>query len=86
MDGEFVRYLGERGIDTRSLKVLEESDVKSFAIFKALKEDHLIRLLKAGGMSVGQHALLWQMWEKEHSYSSAGSGTPLSQGWRCIVY
>ena len=34
-------------------------------IFSSLKEEHIVRLLKSEGMTIGSHAILWDLWETE---------------------
>ena len=36
-------------------------------VFQAMKEDHIVRLLQCSGMTVGGHALLWELWERDSS-------------------
>ena len=37
------------------------------SFFNSLKEEHIVRLLKSEGMSIGCHAILWELWEAESS-------------------
>ena len=69
MDQAFVILLGERGIGEGVLKVLEEQKILSLRVFRAMKEDHIVRLLQCRCMPIGEHALLWELWEKEYSAS-----------------
>ena len=62
----FVRLLGDRGIGQGVLKVVEEQKILSLRVFRAMKED---RLLQCRCMPIGEHALLWELWEKEYSAS-----------------
>ena len=60
----FASLLADGGIGKSILRVLEEQKVLSLHLFRAMKEDHLVRLLQCN-MPVGEHALLWEVWEKE---------------------
>ena len=55
----------ERGVGEDVVKVLIEQKVFSLRIFRAMKEDHMLRLLQCSGMPVGGHALLWELWERD---------------------
>ena len=59
------------------IAVLKEEDVISSKVFKCLKEDHILRLLKNEVISVGQHSLIWQLWEEltQGNSSSTQSST-----------
>ena len=67
MEPSFEKFLFERGIHRSGIKVLTDEKILSRHIFSSLKEEHIIRLLKAEGMSIGSHALLWELWESERS-------------------
>ena len=47
------------------MRELEEQKVLSLRIFRAMKQDHLVQLLQCGCMPIGEHALHWELWEKE---------------------
>ena len=47
--------------------MLTTEKVLSRRIFTSLKEDHIVRLLKCEGMSIGSHAIIWELWEAESS-------------------
>ena len=67
-DGSVLSELFSRkGEDV--LRVLTEQKVLSERVFRAMKEEHIVRLLQCGGMPVGGHALLWEMWEREYADS-----------------
>ena len=56
--------LQSKGINPTSLKVLEEQEILSIRTFHAMKEEHFCRLLKRRLLSIGQHALLWEIWDE----------------------
>ena len=65
MDPAFASLLVYCGIGKGILRELEEQKVLSLRIFRAMKQDHLVQLLQCGSMPIGEHALLWELWEKE---------------------
>ena len=65
MDPAFESHLLEVGVGEEVVKVLKEQKVLSLRVFRALKEDHLVRLLHCNGMPIGGHALLWELWERD---------------------
>ena len=54
----FETYLRNKGVSKNAVKALTTEKVVSKLIFKSLKE-HIIRLLKCEGMSIGS---LWELW------------------------
>ncbi len=63
------------------IAVLKEEDVISSIVFKSLREDHILRLLKNQVISVGQHSLIWQLWEELTCNSSSNKlSSTASQG------
>ena len=68
------------------IAVLKEEDVISTKIFNSLKEDHILRLLKNEVISVGQHSLIWQLWEElTQSGSSSTQSTSVPRGRHLVV-
>ena len=67
MDPAFESRLMGRGIGKDVVKVLEQHKVLSLRVFRAMKEDHIVRLLQCSDMAIGEHALLWELWEKEYA-------------------
>ena len=67
MDPNFESRLLEGGVGEDVLKVLKQEKVVSHRVFQAMKEDHIVRLLQCSGMTVGGHALLWELWERDSS-------------------
>ena len=65
MDASFESRLLEAGVGEDVIRVLVEQRVFSLRIFRAMKEDHLVKLLQCSGMPVGGHALLWELWERD---------------------
>ncbi len=53
-----------KGINPTTLNVLEEQEILSLRSFYALKEEHFCRMLKRRLLSIGQHALLWEVWDE----------------------
>ena len=68
---EFVMEtsLIESGIGEDVVSVLIEQKVLNEHVFRAMKEEHLKRLLQCDGMPVGSHALLWERWETRRTDS-----------------
>ena len=64
MDPSFEKRLLEYGIGRAVLKVLQNQRIHSVRVFRAMKEEHIVGLLKCDGMPIGSHALLWEMWEE----------------------
>ena len=58
------------------IAVLKEEDVISSKVFKCLKEDHILRLLKNEVISVGQYSLIWQLWEELTQGNSSSTQIP----------
>ena len=69
MDPSFESRLLEAGVGEDVVKVLNKQKVLSLRIFRAMKEDHIVRLLQCSGMPVGGHALLWELWERDSAHS-----------------
>ena len=46
------------------MRVLQNQKIYSVSVFCAMKEQHVVGLLKCDGMPIGSHALLWEMWEE----------------------
>ena len=65
MDPAFQKYLFEKGVDKNGVRVLTAEKVLSRHIFSYLKEEHIVRLLEKEGMSIGCHAILWDLWEAD---------------------
>ena len=65
MEPSFKSSLLASGVGEAVVKVLTEQKVLSPRVFRVMKEEHIVRQLQCGGMPIGGHALLWQMWEKE---------------------
>ena len=61
MDPAFERHLLAGGVGEDVVVVLQEQKVLSLRIFRALKKDHMVRLLHCSSMPVGGHALLWEL-------------------------
>ena len=61
----FQSYLLASGVGEDVVRILIEQKVLSKRVFCTMKADHILRLLDCGGMPIGCHALLWEMWEKE---------------------
>ena len=61
MEREFEEFLDLAGAHKDTLSVLENENVVSLSIFKALRDEHFGRLLPR--MTVGQHVLLLNAWE-----------------------
>ena len=59
------------------IAVLKEEDVISSKVFKCLKEDHILRLLKNEVISVGQYSLIWQLWEVSELTQGNSSSTQI---------
>ena len=66
MDPSFQSSLLASGVGEDVVKVLTEQKVFFLRVFRAMKEEHLVRLLQCGGMPIGGHALLWEMWERDN--------------------
>lgn len=66
MEPSFERYLIEKGVDKNGVKVLI-TEVLSRHIFNSLKEEHFVRLLRSEAMTIGCHAILWELWESENA-------------------
>jgi hypothetical protein len=49
MEPSFERYLIEKGVDKSGVRVLTTEKVLSRHIFSSLKEEHIVRLLRAKG-------------------------------------
>ena len=64
MEREFEEFLDLAGAHKDTLSVLENENVVSLSIFKALRDEHFGRLLPR--MTVGQHVLLLNAWEDVH--------------------
>ena len=60
IESSFKSWLSQRGMKEEVIAVLKEEDVISSKVFKCLKEDHILRLLKNEVISVGQHSLIWR--------------------------
>lgn len=63
----FETFLISKGVSKGAVNALVAEKVVSRHIFKSLKEEHIVRLLKCDGMSIGSHAILWELWEAESS-------------------
>ena len=59
MEPSFQRYLIDKGVGKRAVEVLTTEKVLSRRIYTSLKEDHIVRLLKCEGWSIGSHAIIW---------------------------
>lgn len=59
----------ESGVGEDVLKVLTEQKVLSERVFRAMKEEHIVRLLQCSGMPVSGHALLWELGERDYAES-----------------
>lgn len=64
MDPAFKKGLLERGVGEAVLVVLQSQNITGLRVFRAMKEEHMVSLLKCEGMPIGSHALLWEMWEE----------------------
>ena len=64
MDPSFEKLLLDSGIGSSVVRVLQSQKIYSLREFRAMKEQHLVGLLKCEGMPIGIHALLWEMWEE----------------------
>ena len=58
MDPSFEKRLLEYGVGRAVLKVLQNQRIHSVRVFRAMKEEHIVSLLKCDGMPIGSHALL----------------------------
>ena len=65
MDAAFESRLLESGVGEEVIRVLASQQIISLRVFRAMKEDHIVKLLQCSGMPVGGHALLWELWERE---------------------
>ena len=64
MDPTFHSKLIESEVGKDVLNILKQQKVSSQHILRAMKEKHIVRLLKCSGMPIGEHALLWELWEE----------------------
>ena len=64
MESSFKSSLLEIGIEKKVVRLLTREGIVSRRILSIMKEDHMKSLLKCDGMSIGSHALLWEMWER----------------------
>ena len=64
----FESRLMEGGVGEDVARVSKEQ-VLSLRVFRAMKEDHIVKLLQCSGMPVGGHALLWELWERDSASS-----------------
>lgn len=69
MEPAFESLLLEGGVGEDVVRVLKEQKVLSLRVFRAMKEDHIVKLLQCSCMPVGGHALLWQLWETDTANS-----------------
>ena len=67
MEPSFEKYLISNSVGKSAVKALATEGIVSKHIFKSLKEEHMIRLLKCSGMTIGSHALLWELWDTASS-------------------
>ena len=80
MEPSFESFLTSKGVGKNAIRVLTLEKVLSRHIFSSLKEEHIVRLLKSKGMTIGSHAILWDLWETE----SAKLGEVSVKAKRCI--
>ena len=73
MDPLFDKCLVERGVGETVVNILQGQKITSLRVFRAMKEDHVVGLLKCEGMPIGSHALLWEMWEEYMDSPSTNS-------------
>ena len=51
----------EYGVGKAVVQLLQNQNIFSVRIFRAMKEEHIVGLLKCDGMPISSHALLWKM-------------------------
>ena len=72
MESSFKSSLLEIGVEEKVVRLLAKEGIVSRRILSIMK-DHMKSLLKCDGMSIGSHALLWEMWERVATESTRSS-------------